>query len=264
MPAQHRLDVSTVGDDQILNAVARLVADYMRSLAHLRDAGGGFVGSPFDRFLILNGLPRQPQAGESGWAFARRLRAALDAVAAPKWLDNPGVLEFEHHDQRFSFGAEELAAPDLSRRARGADGVRGRDLDRRSRRLRRLPRAPGVHGFRLPQQRRHAGVVRQTSRARAPSRRSRFQVSRNARPIQAPACRHPRSTHPAQERLLARPPRVSAVTSTSISGTCSPTMPDPPGEPRRGGSPGGGGGAGRDDGRSPAPDDSGLQDPDAA
>ena len=55
----------------------------MANLTYARDASGGYVGSPFDRFLLLNRLPRQPDPGESSAAYAGRLREAVNALAAP-------------------------------------------------------------------------------------------------------------------------------------------------------------------------------------
>lgn len=109
LPEALRVDVAAATDDEVLHAVAGVVAAYMRALTYQTDGDGRYVGSPFDRFLILNELPRQPDARESALAYARRLRGALAALPAPKLLDNPQVLAFEHHDQAFAFGAEELA-----------------------------------------------------------------------------------------------------------------------------------------------------------
>jgi hypothetical protein len=109
LPEDLRVDVTTASDDEVLRGVAGVVAAYMRALTYQQDAAGRYVGSPFDRFLILNGLPRQPDAGESAIDYARRLRAALAALPAPQLIDNPDVLSFEHHDQPFAFGADALA-----------------------------------------------------------------------------------------------------------------------------------------------------------
>jgi hypothetical protein len=109
IPEALRVDVARASDDQILRGVAGLIAAYMRGLVYKQDAGGRYVGSPYDGFLILNGLPRQLDPGESGLSYARRLRAALEALPAPKLLDNPSVLAFAHHDQPFAFGADALA-----------------------------------------------------------------------------------------------------------------------------------------------------------
>jgi hypothetical protein len=109
LPEALRLDVNTVSDQALVRGAAAVVAAYMRALVYQQDDAGQYLGSPFDRFLILNGLPRQPEAGETAIEYARRLRAALAALPAPRLLDNPAVLAFEHHDQVFAFGAGELA-----------------------------------------------------------------------------------------------------------------------------------------------------------
>jgi hypothetical protein len=109
LPEEYRIDATAATDGDLLHAVAGLVSAYMETLTFARDAGDGYIGSPYDRFLILNGLPRQPEPGEGGIAYARRLRVALDALPAPKLVDNPGVLMFAHHDQDFVFGPAALA-----------------------------------------------------------------------------------------------------------------------------------------------------------
>jgi len=109
LPEALRVDATTATDAGVLHAVAAIVSAYMRGLVYQQDAAGRYIGSPFDRFLILNGLPRRPDTGETPADYARRLRAALAALPAPKLLDNPDVLAFEHHDQVFAFGADELA-----------------------------------------------------------------------------------------------------------------------------------------------------------
>jgi len=109
LPEALRIDVTTATDDAIVRGAAGMVAAYMRALVYQQDVDKRYIGSPFDRFLILNGLPRLPDAGERAIDYARRLRAALAALPAPKLLDNPDVLALEHHDQSFAFGADALA-----------------------------------------------------------------------------------------------------------------------------------------------------------
>jgi hypothetical protein len=109
LPETLRLDVNAVDDEAVVRGTAAIVAAYMRALVYQQDDAGRYIGSPFDRFLILNGLPRQPESNESAIDYVRRLRAALAALPAPKLLDNPSVLAFEHHEQPFAFGADALA-----------------------------------------------------------------------------------------------------------------------------------------------------------
>jgi len=105
----YRLDVSQATDDQVMSAVSRLVGAYLRHLQFARDAGGDYVGSPYDRFLIVNELPRHPDAGETPLAYARRLRAAVAALKKPIFVEDPARLTFVHHEHAFRFGPSELA-----------------------------------------------------------------------------------------------------------------------------------------------------------
>lgn len=104
-----RLDVATATDEEVFAAVARVIAQYVRELAFARRGGTGpHMGSPYDAFLARNGLPRAPDDGEAPLAYARRLRAAVAALASPAFVDrDQGRLAL--HDHGFRFGALELA-----------------------------------------------------------------------------------------------------------------------------------------------------------
>lgn len=84
-----RLDVTRATDARIGKAVARLVAAYLRTRRFLRDAGGEFVGSPYDAFLQANRLPRRNQDGETPALYARRLAEAVHAMRYPKLIEDP-------------------------------------------------------------------------------------------------------------------------------------------------------------------------------
>jgi cytochrome c peroxidase len=103
-----RLDTAAASDRQILDAVARLIAAYMDSLRFSTDASGHYSGSPYDVFLARNQLPQAPAPGESDPAYGRRLRALLDALAAPRFVSNLDG-RFRLHAQDFRFGPRELA-----------------------------------------------------------------------------------------------------------------------------------------------------------
>ena len=109
LPPAFRLDVQTASDDQVMEAVSRLVGAYLRQLQFAKDAGGDYIGSPYDRFLVLNELPRHPEVGETPLAYARRLRAGVEALTAPRFVDEPTRLTFTHHEHAFRFGPQELA-----------------------------------------------------------------------------------------------------------------------------------------------------------
>jgi cytochrome c peroxidase len=100
LPEQFRIDVSDAADDRILDVVARLVAAYVRSLHFAKS-------SPYDVFLEKNGLPAAPLAGEPDLAYSRRLRTAVEALRAPRFV-GPEDGELVEHDHPFEFGPEEL------------------------------------------------------------------------------------------------------------------------------------------------------------
>ena len=101
-----RFDVERVSDAKIVDAVARLIAAYVRSLEFETDEAGAFVGSPFDRFLEVNGLPRFLRDGETAENYSKRLRGSLKKLRNPRFVaDGPFAL----HNQQRNFGASELA-----------------------------------------------------------------------------------------------------------------------------------------------------------
>lgn len=105
---EFRVDVSVATDAEVFDAVVRIIAQYVRELLFVQDpATGRFVASPFDRFLAKNALPQEASPGEDGRDFARRLRAAVDALAAPKFVDAADG-RFAIHAQAFRFGELEL------------------------------------------------------------------------------------------------------------------------------------------------------------
>ena len=108
LPPQYRLDVSTASDEQILDAVASLISQYMRSLLFQQDQQGRYIGSPYDVFLKINNLPRQPDSGESDAQYMQRLALAINSLGSPKFVDGK-LGKFQFHAQPFNFGATELA-----------------------------------------------------------------------------------------------------------------------------------------------------------
>ena len=107
IPAEERLDVHTASDDDVLQAVARVVAAYMGGLRYSRDTTGAYDFAPYDVFLKLNGLPRKPNDGEAPLDYARRLRSALESLPSPRWV-TPDMGSYIHHSAPFAFGPTEL------------------------------------------------------------------------------------------------------------------------------------------------------------
>jgi Di-haem cytochrome c peroxidase len=107
LPRRFRLDVARATDREIVAAVARLIAAYVRSLEFTRGDDGAFAASPYDVFLARNGLPRAPAPGESDAAYSRRLRSLLRQLRQPRWI-TPADGALRLHAQPFAFGPLEL------------------------------------------------------------------------------------------------------------------------------------------------------------
>jgi cytochrome c peroxidase len=107
LPAKYRLNVQKATDQQILDRVAELIAVYMRDLTFERGSKGQFTASPYDHFLRKNGLPAQPETGESSLAYSQRLVALVDKLKAPKFVSAKDGA-FQYHQQPFVFGQKEL------------------------------------------------------------------------------------------------------------------------------------------------------------
>jgi hypothetical protein len=109
LPEAFRIDVTQASDAEIVAAVARLITAYVENLVFAQNANDGtFSGSPFDRFLAKNGLPKQPENGETALAYSRRLRQALDNLPAVRFVSDPADGSFAFHEQSFTFGPLEL------------------------------------------------------------------------------------------------------------------------------------------------------------
>ena len=122
LPPAFRIDVMQASDEQILLAVGNLVTAYLKTLQFSQTASGVFTGSPYDLFLGKNKLPRTPLAGETPIDYARRLRAAINGISAPKFVSNTDR-QFHVHQQEFVFGVNELAGLKIFLREPPATGL---------------------------------------------------------------------------------------------------------------------------------------------
>lgn len=114
LPPQFRTFVGSGTDQDIFDAVVRVVAAYVKGLRFSQTTEDGkLIRSPFDVFLSLNGLPQKPDSNESPLAYSRRLRALVTALSfTPRFVtSNPNRSDgqFEFHTQAFEFGPAELA-----------------------------------------------------------------------------------------------------------------------------------------------------------
>lgn len=107
LPAEYRLDVSKASDQQVVDAVAKLIAAYVADLSFEMDDKGQYIASPYDAFLALNNLPRQPEENESIAAYNTRLNKTVQQLKNPRFVKK-GKKTFASHEQNFVFAEKEL------------------------------------------------------------------------------------------------------------------------------------------------------------
>jgi hypothetical protein len=110
IPDVYRIDVDKSTDEQIVDAVAKLIGAYVDSLQFgifKPELGALYVGSPYDAFLVKNSLPLRPLKDESPVAYARRLREQIGAMTDPAWI-GPEDWGFKVHNQSYQFGRRQL------------------------------------------------------------------------------------------------------------------------------------------------------------
>ena len=84
LPPQFRAFIGSGTDQEIFDAVVKVVAAYVNGLLFSQaDDDGNCIRSPFDVFLETNGLPQQPDPNETAIDYSRRL---LTLVKARDWL----------------------------------------------------------------------------------------------------------------------------------------------------------------------------------
>ena len=74
LPPEFRVFIQSASDQEIFDAVVKVVAAYVNGLRFSQtDDAGNLIRSPFDVFLSRNGLPQQPNSGETPLDYSRRL-----------------------------------------------------------------------------------------------------------------------------------------------------------------------------------------------
>ncbi|MBS1809690.1 MAG: hypothetical protein JST84_16130 [Acidobacteria bacterium] len=76
------LQLEKLSRDEMVNAVARAVADFMRTL-------NSKMNSPYDVFVQVNGLQAKPASGETAQDFGRKLLAKITELETTKTLKLP-------------------------------------------------------------------------------------------------------------------------------------------------------------------------------
>lgn len=115
VPPEFRVFVGSGTDQEIFDAVVRVVTAYVNGLLFSQSEDSGApIRSPFDVFLDVNGLPRQPDPNESPLDYSRRLLQLVNARELAGTIrfvtSNPNRQDgqFQFHIQPFVFGAQEL------------------------------------------------------------------------------------------------------------------------------------------------------------
>ncbi|GJL50255.1 MAG: hypothetical protein NPIRA01_14820 [Nitrospirales bacterium] len=114
LPDEFRADVLNATNEEIFQAVAKLIAAYTEDLRFSQDEDGNFNLSPYDVFLEINGLPRQTKKWESDLRYSTQLLRKILRLEEKGQLQfitkNPNTPDggFEFHDQSFAFGEQEL------------------------------------------------------------------------------------------------------------------------------------------------------------
>ncbi len=107
LPKKFRVNVPRSSDAKLLKAAARLIAVYVDQLLYAKDDAGTYSGSPYDLFLVKNGLPRKPGKHETPKAYAARLRTAVLALQNPTFVV-PADGALQYHAHPFAFGPSAL------------------------------------------------------------------------------------------------------------------------------------------------------------
>jgi cytochrome c peroxidase len=108
IPPQYRLDVERASDEEIVQAVARLIDAYVDALRFGTKNTRRTAGSPYDLFLAKNRLPPGPVPNETALAYSQRLATTLERRDSFEWV-TPADGKFELHRQAYAFGPQELA-----------------------------------------------------------------------------------------------------------------------------------------------------------
>lgn len=114
---QYQIDMRYASDEQIVDTVASLIEVYLHNLTFSQATNGVdflgvgtpiFNGSPFDVFLIKNGLPQLPEGGETSAQYSQRLLQLVNQLSQPQFVTDPDDGSYSTHTQQFVFGATEL------------------------------------------------------------------------------------------------------------------------------------------------------------
>ena len=109
LPPEYRALVGSGTDQEIFDAVVKVVAAYVNGLLFSqKDDSGVPIRSPFDVFVKVNGLPKKPDSNETALDYSRRLLQLVTARELAGTLQfvtsNPNRSngQFQFHTQSFN------------------------------------------------------------------------------------------------------------------------------------------------------------------
>jgi cytochrome c peroxidase len=108
LPERYRIDVMKASDEQVLEAMAKLMHAYMDSIRFGTHNTFRDTASPYDLFLQKNCLPAGPQKGESNLQYSEKLLTLLEREPSLEWVQPLRDGAFNLHDQPYRFGESEL------------------------------------------------------------------------------------------------------------------------------------------------------------
>ena len=93
------VNITTLKDDELLEKACGFISDYMESLEFVKDSRG-HIGSAYDQFLEVNGLPRKPNFGQTAREYADALRQEIMKLKKWRWV-RPSTMRIHNHTSKF-------------------------------------------------------------------------------------------------------------------------------------------------------------------
>jgi hypothetical protein len=113
LPPEFLVFIGSGTDQDIFDAVVKVVSAYVKQLQFSQqEESDALIRSPFDIFLSRNGLPQEPNNGETPLGYSRRLLTLVNGLASPQFVASTPHRadgQFQFHTQPFAFGETELA-----------------------------------------------------------------------------------------------------------------------------------------------------------
>lgn len=120
LETSERINVESASDQEIINYIINAMTTYMNDLDFEKDEKGNYIGSPYDQFLMANGIDTKPQNGESIFRYRHRIRSEFAKLSRPKFIKKK---YFEIYKKEIGFEQDEFEGLkiffNLSQNARG-------------------------------------------------------------------------------------------------------------------------------------------------